>query len=190
MTQHRAARLASFSIRILAFLGLAFPLALPVAQVRAGCADFAEPGVEWRRCMMDGADLTDVDLTGAVLRDSSFKRADLSGSILREVDARRAKFVSAKLLGVVLDGANLARADLTSADLSGASLREADLRGAKLYQTILRDADLTGARLGGADMLRADLTGARWIDGKSICGEGSIGRCLMRKSPRAAATGG
>ena len=189
MTRIRSAPVPSFR-RLLLFAGLLLALLPPDREARAGCADFAQPGVEWRRCLMDGADLTDVDLTGAVLRDSSFKRADLSGSVLREVDARRAKFVSARLVGVVLDGANLARADLTSADLTGASLRDADLRAAKLYQTILRDVDLTGARLDGADLLRADLSGARWIDGKSVCAEGSIGRCHMRKPPRAAATEG
>ncbi len=189
MTQTRPAR-SSSRIRFAAFAGLVVALLATAGEVRAECADFAQAGVEWRRCMMDGADLTNVDLTGAVLRDSSFKRADLSGSVLRDVDARRAKFVSARMVDIVLDGARLIRADLTSADLTGASLRDADLRDAKLYQTILRNADLTGARLDGADLLRADLSGARWVDGKSICAQGSIGRCHMQKPPRAAATEG
>ena len=38
--------------------------------------------------------------------------------------------------------------------------------------------DVEGGRLFDADLTRADLSGATWIDGKRICAEGSIGRCL------------
>ena len=41
----------------------------------------------------------------------------------------------------------------------------------------MRGADLTNAVLEGADLLRTDFSGARWIDGRTICAEGSIGRC-------------
>ena len=33
-------------------------------------------------------------------------------------------------------------------------------------------------RMRGADLHYADLSGATWVDGKKICAEGSIGRCL------------
>lgn len=143
----------------------------------ADCSDFAGPGVYWRRCVQDGQNLRNVDFTGAVLRDSSFKRADLAGADLTNVDARRAKFVSATLKDATLDGARLVQSDLTTADLTGASLKDADLTRAKLFRTDLRGADLTGAEIDGIDLLKAQLGGATWIDGKTICAEDSVGQC-------------
>jgi uncharacterized protein YjbI with pentapeptide repeats len=152
-------------------------LVTAISPAMAECSDFAGPGVYWRRCVQDGQNLRDVDLSGAVLRDSSFKRADLTGADLTGVDARRAKFVSATLKDATLDGARLVQSDLTTADLTGASLRDADLTRAKLFRTDLRGADLTGAEIDGIDLLKAELDGATWIDGKTICAEDSVGQC-------------
>lgn len=148
----------------------------------AGCADVPAPEVYWRRCVMDRQDLVGVDLTGAVIRDSSFKRSDLSEGILAEVDARRTKFVSAVMHDVVLDDANLVHADLTKADLTGASLKGTDLTRARLFQANLSGADLTGARLADTDLLQSTLDGATWIDGVTICAEGSVGRCQRSRA--------
>lgn len=161
--------------------------ALSAGAARAGCADVPAPGVEWRRCFLDGLDLAGVDLSGAVIRDSSFKRTDLEGAVLTGVDGRRAKFVSARLVGADLSGANLVQADFTNADLTGARLVDADLRYARLFRAVLRDADLTGARLDRADFLYADLAGATWVDGRTVCGEGSVGRCHPARGDRATA---
>ena len=143
----------------------------------AECADPGEPGVDWQSCNFDRQDLKLVDITGAKLRDTSFKRADLAGATLSNADAFRAKFISAKSSKVKFDGARLAEADLTKADLTGASFRNADLRRARLFRAVLRGADMTGANMRGADILKADFTGATWIDGKRVCAEGSIGKC-------------
>ena len=86
----------------------------------------------------------------------------------------------ALLQHVDFTGADLVQADFTSADLTGAVLVGATLRGARLYDANLSGADLTDAVLEGADLLRANLSGARWTDGKTICGEGSVGRCHPR----------
>jgi uncharacterized protein YjbI with pentapeptide repeats len=154
---------------------LGWPNLAPPAY--AACSDVPAPEVYWRRCVFDRQDLTDVDLTGANLRDSSFKRADLSFSVLQGVDARRTKFVTSIMQEVVLDEANLVRADLTKADLNGASLKGANLTWARMFRADLSGADLSGARLDNADLLQAVLDGATWTDGKTICAEGSIGRC-------------
>lgn len=151
--------------------------ALASVDAEAACTDAAEPGVTWRRCQLDGQILTQIDLSGAQLRDSSLKRADLSGSDLSGVDAQRARFISARMVGANLEGAYLVRADMTSADMTDASLVGADLRFARLFRAILRDADLTDAQLNEADFLHADLSGATWTNGRTICAEGSIGRC-------------
>ena len=151
----------------------------------AACSDVPAPEVYWRRCVFDRQDLTDVDLTGATLRDTSFKRADLTASLLPDVDARRAKFVTSIMEDVVLDGANLVRADLTKADLKGASLKGADLTWARMFRADLSGADLTDARLDNADLLQAVLDGATWTDGQTVCAEGSIGRCRRSRTPAA-----
>ncbi|HEX6141538.1 MAG TPA: pentapeptide repeat-containing protein [Geminicoccaceae bacterium] len=162
----------------------AVALLTAVTPAFADCSDFAGPGVYWRRCVQDGQNLQGVDLTGAVLRDGSFKRADLTGADLSGVDARRAKFVSATLKNATLDAARLVQSDLTTADLTGASLRDADLTRAKLFRADLRGADLTGAQLDDIDLLKAQLGGATWIDGKTICDEESVGQCHpARKKP-------
>jgi uncharacterized protein YjbI with pentapeptide repeats len=162
------------------------PLTIPVAVVTlmavaepalADCNDVAAPGVYWRRCVQDGQNLQNADLSGATLRDSSFKRADLSGANLAGVDARRAKFVSSVLAGANFDGARLVLSDLTKAELRDASLKDADLTRAKMFRADLRGADLTGARIDGIDLLKAELGGAIWIDGKTVCAEDSIGQC-------------
>jgi uncharacterized protein YjbI with pentapeptide repeats len=158
-------------------LGLACLLIAVGQPVLADCSDVPAPGVYWRRCFQDGQDLREVDLTGAMLRDASFKRADLSGAILADTDARRAKFVSAVLHETQFDNANLAVADLTKAELQGASLRNANLTRARLFRANLSGADLTGARLEGTDLLHANLSEAIWIDGVTICAEGSVSQC-------------
>lgn len=143
----------------------------------ADCASAPAPEVNWRRCHLAGYVAIGEDMNRAVMRDSTFNRGDFSESDLSEIDGRRAKFVSATLVGTQFDGANLVQADFTNADLTGASFRGSDLSRAYFIGANLRDADLSGARLDRAEMLRADFSGATWLDGRTICAEGSIGRC-------------
>jgi uncharacterized protein YjbI with pentapeptide repeats len=145
------------SARVLGFACLLLALSEPVL---AECTDVPAPGVYWRRCLQDAQNLRDVDLTGATLRDASFKRSDLTGASLVDADARRAKFVSTILQEVQFDGANLVQADFTNADLTGASLKNADLTRARLFRANFSGADLTGARLDETDLLKAEFGGA------------------------------
>jgi uncharacterized protein YjbI with pentapeptide repeats len=160
--------------RVLGFSCLLLALGQPAL---AECTDVPAPGVYWRRCLQDAQNLRDVDLTGATLRDASFKRTDLAGATLIDADARRAKFVSTNLQEVQFDGANLTQADFTNADLTGASLKDADLTRARLFRANLTGADLTGARLDGTDLLKAEFSGATWVDGTTVCAAGSLGQC-------------
>src|SRR5262245_27582574 len=109
---------------LVAWIALCAPL---LSAAAADCTAAPEPGVDWRRCVQDRQVLAGVDLTGATLRDGSFKRTDLGGAVLADVDARGAKLLSATMTGARLDGADLARADLTRADLSRASLKKVNL---------------------------------------------------------------
>jgi len=165
----------------LAFLAASW-IMLSAPPILAACTDVAAPDVYWRRCVFDRQDLKGLDLSGATIRDSSFKRADLSDALLNDADSRRAKFVSAIMKNVTLDGANLVKADLTKADLAGASLKGADLTQARLFRADLSGADLTDARLNGTDMLQTTFDGATWIDGVTVCAEGSVGRCQRSRN--------
>ena len=121
--------------------------------VWAECTDPGEPGVDWRSCIFDRQVLRGVDLTGANLRDASFKRADLMGANLSKTNAFRAKFVSSQSSEVKFDGARLAEADLTKANLTGASFRNADLRRARLFRAILDGGLLVSESPPGASPL-------------------------------------
>lgn len=152
---------------VLVFAGPAF----------AGCADPPAPGVEWRRCLHDQAELAGADLTRAILRDASFQRANLSGAKLIDADGPEARFVSADLSGADLTRATLRSADFTRTNLRRAILVGTDLRRSTLFRADLTDADLTGANLSGANLSGAILGGARWTDGKRVCAAGSVGHC-------------
>ena len=155
---------------IFIFLGFVGPAA-------AFCTDAAAPGVEWNRCLFDERDMPGVDLAGAKIRSSSFKRADLDKAVFTGAIGSRAKFISAGLRDARFDGARLNEADFTKADLRGAVFKDADLRRARFFRARLEGADFTGARLRQTDFFDADLSGAVWIDGKHVCAPGSIGQC-------------
>ena len=158
------------------------------APALADCSDPPGPKVDWRRCTMHAREFVDGDLTGARLKDGRFTRVNFSGSNLSGVDARRAKFIDAIAKGTSFDHARLSGADFTKATLTGASLKGADLYGAQFQKANLRGVDLSGAKIGKANMTGADLSGATWIDGETICAEGSIGQC--KRPPKAAGASG
>ncbi|WP_245622978.1 pentapeptide repeat-containing protein [Kiloniella litopenaei] len=157
---------------------LAFACFQSPTDVYAACTDPAGPDVNWQRCNMDGLSLDNVDLSSARLRDTSFLRGSLDGADLKNVSAFRTKFVSSSLVDANFSKASLPEADFTKADLRGANFTGANLKRARLFKTVLRGANLTKAKIEGADLTKADLSGATWLDGKRICAEGSIGRCM------------
>lgn len=120
---------------------------------------------------LNGAQLNQVNLQGAVLSGADLEWAHLQGADLRE-----ATLVGANLQGAFLGGADLRRAKGSwlafnqeggswvdrhggasshGVNFQGAHLEEADLRGADL-----READFCGAFLVGADLRTADLRSA------------------------------
>ena len=91
----------------------------------------------------------DTETTGirAYLRGVDFSLADLTNIWLPAADLREANLTGARLAGANLAGATLARATLVRADLTGAVLTDVDLVMADLGW-----ADLTNARLDGATL--------------------------------------
>ena len=107
---------------------------------------------------LSGADLSDAplsasgtDLIEARLDGANLSDADLSNTIMNEAFLWRANLRSANLSGAALGGANLYDADLSNADVMEAKLRRADLSGADLSGLILSGADLSNANLSNAE---------------------------------------
>jgi hypothetical protein len=114
--------------------------------------DFA--GIDFRRC----------DLSGALLSESNLHKSDLSGAKLKD-----AKLHEANLNRAVADGADFRGADLSRSILTLTRLRDADLRKSGLWGAFLNDASLKGAKLHGATVgetvfAGCDLTEALGLD--------------------------
>tara|TARA_B100000686_G_C16420128_1_gene776706 strand:+ start:192 stop:653 length:462 start_codon:yes stop_codon:yes gene_type:complete len=143
----------------------------------AGCTDPANAGVNWQRCNFSEKNLLNVNLKEARLRDTRFIRSILNNSNLSFAKADRAKFINTKAVAVIFYGAQLRGADFTKADLEKTTFENSDLRQARFFRANLKNSNFTGAKISGADFLKANLSGVRWVDGKTICAEGSIGQC-------------
>lgn len=102
--------------------------------------------------LLNGADLSQGNMSGGSFVRSDFLNATLNGSILDDADLSLTKFNNAKLIN-----ASLVAADLTDATLIGAKLNGANLRNA-----ILWGADLSGADLRGADLEESFLDGTKY----------------------------
>ncbi len=122
-----------------------------------------------------GANLTDADFTGAILKNTSLSRATLIRTCWRDTkkldladpgntylqdsqirqllltgQGQNKNFDNLSLRGINLQGANLQDASFIGTDLNEANLKNADLSRAKLKQTKLDATDFTGATLTGS----------------------------------------
>ncbi|WBB65963.1 pentapeptide repeat-containing protein [Micromonospora sp. WMMD812] len=113
----------------------------------------------------EDANLGDATLTNAELQGADFSFADLAKAEMVGCTAPDARFRGARLFSVQLDDAILEGADLSHAILNSAKLYKTDLRGANLEFTSLRWCTLGGgtmpAVLSGARMFGCQLEGAK-----------------------------
>ncbi|WP_440072598.1 pentapeptide repeat-containing protein [Streptosporangium sp. OZ121] len=146
------------------------------------CADLT-------KAKLDGVELLQKDLTGAILRDASLKQANLTQATLKYADLRGADLSEADLgqmhadhadlRGAILidaeagqaefphanlTGATLTRAELTQVDFTNAKLIDADLEESTPGQLKARKADFTRAKLREAKMSQANLRNATFKD--------------------------
>ena len=96
---------------------------------------------KWRPPMLQGANLSEHDLSHRYLRHADLRNAQLVNTNFFMADLSDALLTGANLAGADLSGANLVNADLRGATLTGANLQLADLHGA-----VLVGANLTGVR--------------------------------------------
>lgn len=114
------------------------------------CADLT-------KAKLDEVDLTQKDLTGAILRNASLKEADLTQAYLEYADLRGADLTSADLGQLRAKQADLRGAILVDAEAGQAEFPHANLTGAVLSRAVLTQATLTGAKLVDADLNEATL---------------------------------
>ena len=122
-------------------------------------------GWESMRADLTGANLSETDLSDAILIGANLTGANLSYAILSDANLTGANLSEtylsdAILIGANLTGANLSYAILSDANLTGANLSGANLSDAILSDAILSDANLTGANLTGANLYKSYLRGA------------------------------
>ena len=93
------------------------------------------------RAILPGADLSRANLSKAKLGVTDIYRANLSGAFLGGAD-----LIAAHLTAANLSRANLTAAILVWANLAGADLSRANLRRAELRETVLGDVDLSSCK--------------------------------------------
>jgi hypothetical protein len=168
--RHRPSRLLAYGVVLLLLMAVvAIPLLIPVSpqQAEPQCDAPATPGVNWSNCLMSSRQLSDSDLTAAVLRNVNLGSSKLT----------RAKLSNTDLAYANLALSDLAGAQLKNAQLKGANLRNANLSNANLEGADLSYADLSGANLKGANFANA-LLGHAIMDENVNCMPESVGKCI------------
>ena len=142
----------------------------------------------FRHVNLDGADLTEENLSGAELVGANLFRtrleatnlsganllgANLVKAILRQADLTQAKLVQTNLAGAFLEEANLTAAELVGANLHQAELIGANLSHADLSCANLSKSNLTHAILDGVNLKGVNLYQAKGIDNCLASNQGS-----------------
>lgn len=146
-------------------------------------------GSDWLRTVVEKSDLSEGNLAGSRIRESTFAHTALRKARLREarmervelyfcdlnewdagqLHARRVKLHGCEAMNAVFSGAQLAMARFEDT-----KLYRAKFDGALVLRTVFADA-----RLGAASMEKADFTGARLVD-VSMRGANLMGASFAR----------
>ncbi len=99
------------------------------------------------------------------LENADLSNIDLSGALMNEIDLIAANLEGAKLRGIRLSQAVLFDASLRKADLRNANLRGADLRGTDFTEADLSDADLSASHKDSrTKFTKAKLKGTKGVE--------------------------
>jgi hypothetical protein len=133
------------------------------------------------------ADLSDLDLTGAIFWGGRLMGADFRNTKLDGVDFREASISGAFLWGAALVGANfeggiIADAHFVNADLSGANLKSTDASFVLLQRTKLHGTDFSHCEMQSAFIADCDLSNVRGLENVRHLGPSHIGLDTIYKS--------
>ena len=129
-------------------LRVALVLLLPLVLWSQSAAAITAPELRGQRSVKD----LQPDMHGSNLQQQEFLKANLEGFDLSETDLRGAVFNTANL-----QGANLSGADLEDAVAFASRFDNADLSNAVLRNAMLMNSKFTGAEIAGADFTDAVL---------------------------------
>ena len=137
-------------------------------------------GVEtWNKWRLEHAtiqpDLSNADLTDAILIYANLSEAILSEADLRCTDLSNAALSNADLTDAILSEADLSYTNLSEADLSNANLIGAHLGRANLKEANLNKADLRVATVDGTVFADVDLSAVTGLDTIHHYGPSTIG---------------
>ena len=133
---------SSIGPRIAALLGSLLALVLLWIAIPVGPAlAITAPELRAQRSFQD----LDPDLRGRNLQQQEFLKAAMEGFDLRDADMRGAVFNSSNLRQADLRGADLEDVVAFATRFDGADLRGAQFRNAMLMQSHFRDAQIEGA---------------------------------------------
>lgn len=128
---------------------------------RANLSNTIEVAADATGLMRRGPRFHDADLSNANLRECHCYLSDFSGAQLVDVD-----MTGAMLDGVGLANNNLANINLSGANLNNANIQGSNLSGADLTSATLTHANLEGAILSKATIAGAKLMSANLADAK------------------------
>ncbi|WP_228052033.1 pentapeptide repeat-containing protein [Sphaerospermopsis aphanizomenoides] len=133
---------------------------------------------------LQGSDLSDAKLIGAILRCAELQNTNLSGADLSDSDLCSGHLENSNLRDAVLRGAILKFAKLQNTNLSGADLSGSDLHGGYLENANFSGAKLRGTNLKGVKLENTDFSGADLTDAclDHTCLKGMIIRHLRKLS--------
>lgn len=121
---------------------------------------------------LSGSDLRRTSLNGANLTRTNFRKANLSGLDLSKVDLQVAVIAGSDLSDSLLDHKSFVGMDLSNIQFNRSSLRGTNLSNADLRNAKLLGAELSEANLIGSNMMESQARGANF--GKAILQNGNL----------------
>lgn len=134
---------------------------------------------------LSNADLSYIDLRGAMLREANLSGVNLQNSDLRKADFWGANLSGGNLSNSDLRRANLAWAEMNKVDMHESNLNSANLTSAQLIESDLRGAEIKWVQLSSALLNNSNLKDAILFDSKLIMANltnCNLSNALLRKS--------
>lgn len=118
------------------------------------------------RCSLKGAKLISTDLSFSILENSELAGAKFIAAVMENTCFSKCGIVGASFLTAAVKGAVFERMDLRRHDLRSFNLCDLSLAHCNLEQQNLAHLNLTGINLQGASLRNADLTNANFTKAK------------------------